>query len=855
MPSIATTSHHTFARFTLAGVAHAIGTTDAVRAGVEHVACLGADAELGEQWVEEVARGGRIALRVLNRADLSQPLLAEDFTPLLTEAGDPLLTEFGPFTGLALSGVDGLSVTVESVTGVIYDDGTSAEFARTQTLTCVARERQAGSVTLTLVDIEDERLNTLYPPRLLSPTDFPDLSSADAGRTVPRVFGTALKMQAALVKAGPAEWDYLFDEFSSANALTVYRGKSAADARIVPPAEYTVHTGPIPFAHQLIRFTTEQRDFDGSLFQIFVDVEESPSDWNAGSVLQDVVTVAGATFNAASLAAFSTFCSNEFIHISCDFGRDGQRTCRSIIEDLLYLGRATMTRNAAGEYAITTDGSGASTMSLDEDAGDDIEVLAVSEPVKPTSVGVVYRPSPRDPNALQFTLTRAVPGGSLSAERPRELRYLRTHSRADRTVCYRAARAALAQRLRARVYRRTLSIGDVITVTSAAFGVHDTQWRVRDLKHIVGGLEIEATPYDASLTTYTAGTLPADAVDAYQPDYSNTPPLAPTGFRITATASALQGDGTLVARVTADTIPPTVNWESLWIAAIHNTTSEVTLGRADDVGAGRYGLTLTGLRPGEVYQLKAYAVNAFGVQGVVQGTFDATAIGGGGAVTTFTTAGYATLPADVASITGAQGTGKLVNVTWPAVSTANLREYVLERRIGAGSYSEVWRGQALSYVDRDVAYGSTYNYRVKARDTYGNLSTNWATSANVSLSTGTVLGGTSGNDIGSSTVSTNNRTSVSTVSISTGSSSSSTLFQNDTVAHSLGRVPIATVSGSTGVNSISSVGAMDSSNITVTTFCLDAQSNNNNVAGDPHHHMLVDSQGLPFSFTVYVDIW
>jgi hypothetical protein len=852
MPNVVKHERHAFARFTLAGVAHAIGTTDEVRGGIEHIACLGADAELEDRWIEEVSAGASIRLRVQDRRDLCEPLLAEDFTPLLTEDGDELLTEFGPFAGLTLESVDGLAVDVETVTRVGYDDGTGAEFVRQQRLTCTARERVPGAVLLTLTDIEDARLNTLFPTRVYQVADFPALIEADAGRAVPVIYGTALKLPAIPVTSA-APYRFVICEPSTATVLSVYRGKTASDARLVDPAEYSVGAEVTPFAYRYIEFAAEQRDFDGSRFLIFVDAQNGTP--NVTTPLVAVMQAAGVTLNASAQTAASVFALTNQLFADCDFGREGQRTARAIIEDLLWILRATLTRNSAGEYVIVVDTTSATVATLDEDAGDDIEVLGVTEGARPASVSVRYRPSPRDPEQLQSTQTRTVVGGTGPAERPRDLRYIRSHVVADRSAYYRSVLASLHARMRARIFRRSLAIGDVIQVTSRTVGLAESLWRVRTVRDMPGGVEIDAQAYSAELANYVEGVLQGSAAVDYMPDYSNTPPAIPTGFRITATATALQGDGTLVARVTADCFPPAVNWEQVWIAAIHNTTSEIVLAQASAVGGGRYGLTLTGLRPGEVYQLKAWAVNGFGVQGVVQGTFDATAIGGGGAVTTFTAAGYATLPADVSSCNAGQGMGRLIEVNWPAVTTANLREYVLERRIGAGAYGEVWRGQARNYVDRDVTYGNTYQYRVKARDSYGNVSANYATSSGVLLTVGTVFGGVSSNDVGSNTIATGNRTGVSTVSFGVSSAGTSALFKNNTVAHGLGKVPLAIVSGSSGVNSISSIAAIDSTNVTVTTLMLDPQSGVNLVAGDPHRHMLFDSTGLPLAITVYVDVW
>ncbi len=839
MPNAISVMHETFARWTLSGVVSAVGTDDAYRGGVQYEAALEADADIGETWLDDLARGRSIALRVRNQPSASTELLDENGDVLLTETGDALLTEFGPYTSVMLGTVVGMVVVVEVVTTVTYDNGAQDQFSRTQQLTCIGRERGPGVVTLLLQDLEDKRLQTLFPPRTYTTKDFPALLSADAGRAAPRVFGLAVKVPAIQIEAGPVQWTYLFYVGHVGSGLAIYRGKTPADARLVTSG-YVINTIVTPFTARVVRFFTEQRDFDGSLLQIFVDVADTPSPFNAATVLDEVLTSAGIAVNAASLAAAEAFCTAQGLLVDCGF-YDAQRTAKAIAEDLLWVMRATLSRNASGEYVITCDGVGASVATYDEDAGDDIEVVSVSEPSRPTTVAIAYRPSPRDPKELQYTLTRAVTDGVLGAEPPRQMPYVRSHEVADRCVSYRAARAG-EPRLRARIYRNNHNLGDVLTISSTELGLSESLWRVREISHIVGGIEIVATPYSAALTTYTAGELPADASDAYQPDYSSTPPTAPTSFRITATATALQGDGTLVSRVSADAIPPAVNWASIVLAAIHDTTGEIVMATAADVGGGRYGATLTGLRPGEVYQLKVWAVNSFGVLGVVEGTFNATAIGGGAAVTTFTAAGYATLPADATGMAAAQGTGKLINATWNAVTTANLREYVIERSVNGGGFAEVWRGQARNYIDRAVSYGSSYVYRVKARDTYGNLSANWATSASVPLATGTVVGGISGNDIGASTVAPSNRTSTSSASglynLTTGGMTAPFLF-----AHNLGQIPLATITTSSASH-LATINLLDSFDVGgVVMYAATKTSNKsvfattvNSVAGDPHTH-------------------
>lgn len=1082
MPGIRSASHQTYARWTVDGVAHAVATTDAYRGGVQYEAALAEDAPLGERWIEEVARGGSISLRVVDRPDLAEPLLAEDFTPLLTETGDPLLTEYAPFASLRLAAVDGLQVAVEVVTAVEYDDDTSAEFTRSQTLTTTALSKSPGSLRLTLTDLEETKLNTLYPTRTYQTSDWPLLLTSDAGRAVPNVRGIALKLPCVLIST-VAPYRYIVAE-GTVTVLTVYRGKGSEPGRVVPSSEYTTGTASIPWPHTWVEFTAEQRDFDGSLFAISADVQTTAAGINVATEIGTLLAAAGVTVNAGSLAAAETFATAQGLLVDLDHGRDGQRTVRAIVEDLLWVLRATLGRNSAGAYTLTVDGTGSAVAAFDEDAGDDIEVIEVTQPSRPQSVAIEYRPSPRSPQELQHVHARSVAGGVVAAQRPRALRYVRRHETADRCADYRAKRAALSAELRARIYRRTLAVGDVITVASNAFDLYGEAWRVWEVRHIVGGVEISALPYDASLASYSAGTLPADAVNDYQPDYSQTPPLAPTSLRITsggtdavlgayvavdalppavnwatvwfvlehnttgeliiqpgqsvgggreglvlsgmrageiyklsayaansfglrgatvttfnatgigggptdttfnapgvangapaaptglrvtggatdaslrafvavdaippsanaaemwfvathnstgdaiigrgqdigggrfgvtlgtlrigevyqlrsyavsalgaqggsvasfdatgigggnpvstftapgtavgapaaptsmrvtATAAARQGEGTITARATADCIAPTSNAADTFFVARHSTTNEETLLRAESVGGGRVGVTFTALRPGEVYALRAYSKNALNQAGPAVTSFDASAIGGGNPVSTFTTGVFGTAPATPASINVVQGVARTLNVSWAAVADPDLADYELERRVGAGAYSVIWRGKARSYVDIAVAYGSSYQYQVRARST-SNVFSGYQTSSSASLSTGSVTGGSSGNDIGPSTVSTSNRSGVTTVSAFFAAPTLTGVNVN--IGHSLGKVPIASANTGGKTNAWVNVNSATTIAVDLTVYgAPNASDPSAENAGNPHQHVFIYPAGAG---TASVDLY
>lgn len=855
MPRILSTTHHTYARWTVSGVAHAVSTDDGVYNGTSYTAALTSDVELDERWTDDVARGSSITLRVAQLPHEVEALLDELDDPLLDENGEPLLTESPAFASLAMFDIEGLAVTVETVTTVTFDSGPDWVLSKVRTLTVTDREFSPGVVAITLKDVEDERLNVLFPPRTYTADDFEHLTEADAGRAVPRILGTALKLHGALI-SNTSPYRYALCDASEAlvlEVLTVYRGRSDSDMRVVDSGEYTTGIASEPWPHLYVEFAAEQRGFDGAPYLIAADVRDDSDDVPATYALDMLASVAGITYDGPTYALLDSFVWGNNRLVSFDAGRDGQRTIRAILEDLLAVSSASLYRSAAGDYAFAVDNEGVSLGVWDEDAGDDIEVLSVRDTARPASIAVSYRPGPAEPDDMTQTQVREV-GGSQGEQRPRVIRYLRNAEVADRVACYRAAYARLNRRVRARIYRTALSVGDIITLNSSAWNVGRSDWRVRSVQSIVGGVEVECSPFDASLYTYTPGDIPASALIGYSPDYSATPPAAPSNLRILSTTATQQGDGAVTANVYADVTPPPVNWSALWLAAIHNVTGELTIGPMTEIvveEGPRYAATLTGLRPGEVYQLQAWAVNAFGLRGPAQATFDAAFLQDADEATTFTTAGYAATPPDVTGIAVAQLPPRGLEVKWNAVTLANLREYVLERAVGAGAFAEVWRGASRSYIDRDVAYGSSYTYRVKARDTWGNLSANYNTSGATTLATGSVYGGSSGNDIGSSTVDTYNRTNVSTVSASVGAPTLTGL--GATISHALGRVPMASANTSGKGDSWANVTNVTSTNVTVTAFGAPTSSSPNSVnAANPHQHFFFYSASPT---TVAVNLW
>lgn len=602
----------------------------------------------------------------------------------------------------------------------------------------------------------------------------------------------------------------------------------------------------------VVVFSRPQVDFQGNTYALQADVRGVDSR-NAASEVQRLLASLGLSTDASSIAAAAGVATANRMLVDCDYGRGGQRTVRAIVEDHLFLLRGALTRDANGYYGIRQDTAAAVVATLDESLGDSVDVDRSQWDGRPSKVSLKYRPSARDPGSLQETIDRAVAGGLLGEEPTRNLPYVRDHETADRLLSYLAARRAASGRCTATVYRQQFELSQVLSLTSPLnWGAAARNWMVRDVQRTPNANKLDLIEYDAAVYTYVpSATLPVDANPlGYEPDYSQTPPATPIWLSILSTGIALAPDGTSSARVSVRAMPPSINWSQIWFVAIHDVTGEVQLAQGSAIGGGYYGTTLGSLRAGNVYQLKAYAVNSVNVQGALQGTFDATAIGGSAAATTFTTPGYATLPPNVASCSAQQGTGRIVQVTWPAVSLSAdvLGDYRLERNLAGGGWVEVWRGRATGYTDRDFSqYGQSVQYRVRASDRWGNVSAGYATSNSFSLSASIYGGSGSFGDITSGTVGTVNRTGVTLIGVTINGTGLSGGFS---FAHGIGKVPMASVVGIDSVNAVVAVSSLSATNCSVNSMIFSNTTQAASGTGSHTHTLAAPLSGYVLGATV-----
>lgn len=785
-----------FLRFSLAGTDYAWGSQEAYRSSQWHDGKLISWPTPQEAWPDGY---GLMRMQQFDAdvafSSLSEiPLLGENPNAILDESGGTLLDEA---SGTVYAETGDYLVGTDVVLELVRTDAT--EHTYTKTVTITGYRMRPGQLTLMMSDIESTRLDATYPSRTFTTDDWPELFSEHVGRPIPFAVGTAVKIPLTLIRtagaAGP--WVYAACE-ATATILTVYRSR-----RIVSSSEYTTGTLTAPSGYTVatVIFTQQQTDANGGYYEMEADVN-GPSSRNAATELSRVLTLAGLTPDSTSFADAVTQATSAVMTVDCRYVEP--RTFRGIVTDIALILRGYIYRTSTGTVGIAQDVSGASALTLDEVAGDLLAVQEMSCPAQPATIELSYKPSPRDPSQLLHTLSR--PGGGLSGVAHYDAPYLSGHTAAGRLACYLSRRAQKGARLQAQVFAEDLALGDILTLTQPYFWSGAKTWRIAQISHPALGADMELIEYDAAVYAYLPGSLPADAVNGYQPDYSQTPPTAPTALTIVSSGAVVGTTGHVDAWVKLSAVPPIINYAQVWFAATNDDTDEVYQAQGTASGA-TWGATLPGLRPAQAHHVIAWAINSNGVLGEVT------------TPAAHTSATDATVPSAPTGLVAAQGTGRSIRVQWHPVSDTDLAYYEIQRSDAGGAYFTVGSMPAnpstgdIFYVNSGYTYGTNYAFKVRAVDRAGNASAyssavNVTPAANVA-SPDITTGGVATGNIADSGVTTLKRQDVNSASSSWDFPYST--GKSVTVTHNLGRkvvavawasnVNIITYIGSSGVNS------------------------------------------------------
>ncbi|MGD9953463.1 MAG: hypothetical protein AB7S87_12875 [Burkholderiales bacterium] len=652
-------------------------------------------------------------------------------SPVDNALGDFGIQEGGGFT-VDLTSVDGVAADFATVGSALrnetcelelvtrlrgYDGTVLSEIVHVRRAVVKRAVQKKNVLPHTLADVDREALTGVYPTETFTVEDFPELFADHVGRRVPQGVGTVIRVPLVWVKktGGAHRWAGPKVLGAAGTLLAVYRGDAAGRGALVSASEYLAGTLAAAVTAGLtvhtVDFAQEQLDFGGRPYVLEADYL-LPGSRQPTDEIARLLAAYGIATDAVSFAEASAYDASNGWAVDCLYGGDSGRTGNAIIEDLLRVARAWLVQSATGAWAVVQDRPRLPIMAYDAIAHQ-VDVEEYGDAEIPKTVTVEYRPRRSGTEDYEGKLSRttAAPSGELVIKNP----YIRDHGVADRLVCYHQQRLATLRNAAASMHAVQLGPGEVITIENEiAWGGARKALICEGISRPADKNQVRLREFDPAVYVYVPGTLPAGATNVYGPDYSFTPPAAPTGLTVVSKGTSVDNDGKVTAYALVRATPPAVNWARLMVQVTDSTTNEIYQAQLL-LAAGNYEATVAGLRPNRAHTVVAWAVNANNLDGVASSPVG------------FTSANYTSAPAAPSGLTIAQGTGKTVRVACAAPSFANFKELVWFRKVGAGgSYVEYRRGDNNFLVDEAVSYGSTYYYKARAVDRSTNESSDSA---------------------------------------------------------------------------------------------------------------------------------
>ncbi len=603
---------------------------------------------------------------------------------------------------------------LELVTRLTFINGTTQELTNVRRAVCKKATRKGIVTVLEFADIDRSSLDRVFPFKQFTVADFPGLYVDHVGWRIPQGVGTVTKVPMAWIATTATEWTYAGPEVigSAGTVAAVYRGTTPGQGAVVDASEYTVSTatGASTGVQVLtVIFAREQLDFNGKPYVIEIDAS-LPGSRYASAEASRILQLFGVTVDSTTFAAALTEDTTAGSLVDALYGsRTAGRTGAAIIEDLLGVSRGWLSQTSTGAWGIVQDVARASSYQFDA-ATDLIDVGEYGDGNIPATVSLQYRPATSGLEDFIGNLSRTTAGasGEMRLANP----YIRDHTVADKLLSYWQLRLNTLREASATIHALQLANGNAIDVTyEAAFGATAKKFIVTGIRRPADKNVVKLREYDASIYTYVPGTLPDAATNTYTPDYSYTPPVAPTGLTNVASGQSADTDGKVTAHIKLRVTPPTVNWSQLWVLVTDTTTNEEYLGQFRLV-SGNYDVVIGGLRPNRAHTAIAWAVNATNIKGAVTSALN------------FTSAN-ATTALGAPTVTVTQVQSKEVKVRLSSVSDVSgqprHRRNILFEKVGAGTYTEVQRGEEREFI-RTVSHGATYYYKARSEDQNGNES-------------------------------------------------------------------------------------------------------------------------------------
>jgi uncharacterized protein YjbI with pentapeptide repeats len=596
------------------------------------------------------------------------------------------------------------------------------------------------------VSLTDPILQDSIPAKVYETTDWAETPPliinppGDLGKPYNLCFGHCEKVPTRYVHANYTanQYDYIIGYGIIESVDYVYRSSVLVNA-----SEYTIYDGsqgsPYP-GFAFVRFALEQKDFNGSLYDITADIKGlklggSTSERNFIKVIQNILSNTtwglSQSINATSFTTAAALVSNLY----CDGHISTQGKAIDVLNDLLRVCNGKIEKNESGEWIISID-SYTSTVKATFGHRDGyydniIEIYtnkktAMSDAVKRVIVKYGWNEWTQN---YDYQNLREI--GDNGEEITIECPYIRNHVTADRMTCYIKNRAIYCERklgITVGMESRQLDEGDVIQVVIPDFTLNSA-FQIEKIIRNINTFKLDLGAYSAGIYTYTAGDMPNDANDDSGADYSQTPPSTPTSFQKTSQGTYQGTDGTTYAYFLLSAVAPATNCSGIQFGYRRTGETYYTYINGNKPSSGQvWSGRIDGLVPGLYYDLVAIAQNIFGL------------LSSGAALSSQLAPGDSTAPAQVTGLVGS-GKYKTWQWTWAKNSEVDLKGYHIQIATDSGFSGVVFdkyaNANSINYTDDTRSYGTLY-CRVKAVDFTGNESVSWSATGSATTSqTGT----------------------------------------------------------------------------------------------------------------------
>ncbi len=417
-------------------------------------------------------------------------------------------------------------LTEDSETIPVYESEQELEFRGK-----IIDYKLGDTVEITIEMRDDWILDTLLPTHTVTTDIFTD-TALDLGAPINICFGKSRDVPLRNIQnnLGSDYYDYLVG-YGTIQGLWVDHANGYGvkrDGVLVTASEYTFYDGSQTSPHggfAFLRFTTEQMDFSGSFHSLTADVyglEIDSASMERNFAVEIRTLLAWGLGDDVNNTSFAT-AKADLDSIGNMYG-DGaiteQRAVRDILNELLFPARASIERNADGEWIIDIDVASASVLSLGDNDGyynnagiGDISITPSNEFLKRATVQYCFSSLSKDNPYKEMSISVQTFG----VDRTYTLPFVLEDDTAERVLSYLKNRSLYSDRripVSAGMEARDLQRGDVITLTKPSRLLSAANFLVERITKGGIGFALECREYNANIhnnETITPLTAPVDS--------------------------------------------------------------------------------------------------------------------------------------------------------------------------------------------------------------------------------------------------------------------------------------------------------------------------------------------------------